>query len=361
MRDARFHALPVRSLIYCVLGIALSAPAQQAMPVDDPDSSAIVKKPAFTDDWMQHIRIGALIGMNISANFNEKGLFNISGNNAANGIYDDGYVREDQTGNAGGYTGYWGYDSASQYNAAAQTLSMHNATAYSTADNSKDNGSPFPGLEIAYGENLWDWKRIHIGWDAGFGLMPINISDNQPMSATVNQTTYTFDTGGIVMPTAPYRGGPSGQGEPVISATPSSTSSQMLAGTITGTRSLDLILCTFRLGPSFYWDLNKHLSMSLGAGPAVGVVSGEYKYNEIITTGSVSAQNSGSFWGTDVTFGGYVNATLMYHVWDGGPADIFIGAQYMPMTDATFSQAGREGRLNLSGQAYFTVGINWPF
>jgi hypothetical protein len=42
-------------------------------------------------------------------------------------------------------------------------------------------------------------------------------------------------------------------------------------------------------------------------------------------------------------------------------ADIYIGAQYMPMGNATISGGGRSGRLNLGGQLYFSIGINWPF
>jgi hypothetical protein len=33
----------------------------------------------------------------------------------------------------------------------------------------------------------------------------------------------------------------------------------------------------------------------------------------------------------------------------------------MPLTDATFSGSGREGRLNLGGQLDFSLGVNWPF
>ena len=36
--------------------------------------------------------------MNIGASFKENGTFTISGNNPAAGIYDNGYVRPDQTG-----------------------------------------------------------------------------------------------------------------------------------------------------------------------------------------------------------------------------------------------------------------------
>jgi len=116
------------------------------------------------------------------------------------------------------------------------------------------------------------------------------------------------------------------------------------------------MLYTFRLGPSFYWDLTEHLGMSLGAGPALGLVSGEYKYNEIIGGGP---PNSGRIGGTELVYGGYVNATVLCHVQND--ADIFIGAQFMPMTDATIGGGGREGRLNLGGQLYFTIGVNWPF
>jgi hypothetical protein len=366
MRDARF---PAGCLACAFTGLALCATAQsdvwfQGSSSPDtfggnPDSIAFIRIPPDTDDWTRHLRIGAMVGIGIGASFNEKGLFNISGNRAAMGIYDDGYVREDQTGNAGGYTGYWGYDNASQYNAAAQTLSMHSTTSYSTSGSATDQGSPFAGLDVAYGDNLWYWKHARVGWELGFGLLPINISDNSSLSATVNQNTYTFNTGGIVMPGARYQGGPGGVGEPIIPGSPASTSSQTLAGTVTGSRSLDVMLYTLRLGPSFYWDLGDYAGISLGAGPALGVVSGNYNYDETVTTGGVGARNTGGFGATDLTYGGYVNGTLMCHVVDNG--DIYVGAQYMPMADATFSDGGREGRLNLGGQLYFSIGINWPF
>ena len=119
------------------------------------------------------------------------------------------------------------------------------------------------------------------------------------------------------------------------------------------------MLYTLRLGPTFYWDLTDHLSLSLGAGPAVGIVSGDYKYDETVTANNVSASNSGHIGGTDLVYGGYANAMVTCHVVDNG--DIFAGAQFMPMSNATISGGGREGRLNLGGQLYFSVGINWPF
>ena len=215
---------------------------------------------------------------------------------------------------------------------------------------------------MAYGGNLWYWKHARVGWELGFGLMPISITDSQSMPASINQSSYTFDTGGIVVPGAPYQGGFNRDGEPTIpfpvNITPSG-STNIPNGMVTGSQKLDVMFYTLRLGPTMYWDLTEHVSLSLGAGPAVGVVSGDYKYDEMITGGGVNAHNSGQIGGTDIVYGGYVNATVLCHVMDN--ADIYAGAQFMPMSDATISGGGRMGRLNLGGQVYFTVGINWPF
>jgi len=313
-----------------------------------------IEKVSDEDEWTRHFRIGAIVGLNISANFTTKGKFNIPGNNAANGNYDDGYVHP--SGNAFGTTTDWGYDNASQVNGS--TLTMHSTTSYTTSSSGEER-SEFPGFDMAYGGNLWAWGKARIGWEFGFGLLPISITDSSPMTASVNQNIYTFNTGGIVMPPPGYPGNPGG-GQPAIYSNPTSTNSVNIPnGTVNGSRKLDVMLYTFRLGPSVYWDLNENLGLTAGAGPALGVVSGSYKYNETVTANGVSVKNSGEIDATDVVYGGYVNAILTYHVEDHG--DLYVGVQYMPLGNATIGGGGREGRLNLDGQVYITAGINWPF
>jgi len=339
-------------------GEAMRASAQPEV-YGNPDSSAFIPIPKDTDDWTRHFRLGALVGMNIKANFNMNGTFGISGNNPAQGIFDDGYVRRDNTGDPGGRTYYWGYDNPSQLNGTI--LSMQANTSFSAESNAKENGEPFPGFDMAYGDNLWYWKHARVGWELGFDLLPIHIADNETMIASVKQTTYNFDVSnpyGAPVPGAdsgtPYQGGPNGPGYQIPDQ-PMSYSSTTNLEIATGAHTLDVTLYALRFGPSFYWDLTDHFGMSLGAGPAVGIVSGQYKYNEIIG----NAHNTGQISGTEIVYGGYVNATVSYHVQDN--ADIFIGAQFTPMSDATIGGGGREGRLNLGGQLYFTIGVNWPF
>ncbi len=349
--SVRFHPRFAWCLAVFLAGLALRASAQPEA-YGNPDSSAFIRIPSDADDWTRHFHIGAMVGMNISASFNMAGALNV---NRPAGIYDDGYVHP--SGNAFGTTTDWGYDSASQYNAATHTLTMTGASSFSPIGSAsqEENGSVFPGFDMTYGDNLWYWKHARVGWEFGFGLLPINITDNQPISGQINQNVYSFSTGTIEsMPPPGYPGGSTGSA-PAIYSTAVATNQTSYPGTVTGSHTLDVMLYTFRLGPSFYWDLTDHFGMSLGAGPAVGIVSGDYKYNEIIG----STPNTGRISGTEMVYGGYVNATLLYHVQDN--ADIFVSAQYMPMSDATIGGQGREGRLNLDGQLCFTIGVSWPF
>ena len=122
------------------------------------------------------------------------------------------------------------------------------------------------------------------------------------------------------------------------------------------------MLYSVKLGPSFYWDWCDHFGMSLGAGPAVGVVSVDYKMTKPLPPPAVAPAIAAALAQPTWCLGGYVSATLLFHFKDNGRnADIYLGAQYMPMGDATISGGGREGQLNLDGQVYFSIGMNWPF
>ena len=363
-------------VVCCLAGLATKGMAQTnavvapsgAKPVSSKGPSAkeefsrnFVVLPPGGEDWTTHFHIGAFAGLNIGANFHESGTFNVNHNS---GTYDDGYVRVDQTGNAGNATSYWGYNSASQYNAAAQTISFHSVTQFTSAGDAKANGDPSVGLDLTYGRDYLYWKPAHvrIGWELGLSGLPINIKDNSQLTATAKQFTYNYGTGGIVVPGAPYQGTSSGLG-PLLSDMPTSSSYKDLPNQlVTGTRALDMDLFSLRLGPSFFWDISQNLGLSFSGGPVIGCVTGKYDYNETIFANGIGSHNQGSFGATDMTYGGYVNANLKYHIVDNGRnAYLFIGVQYTPMTAAHFSSGGRSAQLNLDGQVDFTAGMGWLF
>ncbi len=315
-------------------------------------------QPQETPDWLLHVRAGPMVGFNIRASFSSSGPFNLAENQPA-GVYDDGYVRTDQTGNAGGLTSYWGYQSASQVNSASHSLLMHQATTFSAATSGSGDDSPYLGAELAVGGNLWRWDQWRLGWELGCGVLPISIKNQQSLPVNVNRNTFSFDTGSIVMPTAPYNGGPSGLG-PLINATGTRVGSDILAGSLTGSQTLETTLVALKLGPTLFWDANRYLGLQAGAGPAVGIMPGSLKFDDTVHLPDGTApHNSGSISSTPVTFGGYINLIATFHL--GKNVDLYVGGQYLPLGSVNFGGSGRNAELKLDGQVNFMAGINWPF
>jgi hypothetical protein len=368
-----------RSLLAALANVALMASAQD-LPQnyeESLDHPWRLEKINPDDDWTRHFRIGLVAGMNIKSSFAmSAGSFSLSGKNAQNGIYDDGYVRTDDTGNAP-YNGqpatsYWGYQNSSQYDSGANTLTMHSASGFTpnAASHGSTGNTVDVGFDLAYGDSYWYWDKGKLGWEFGFGLLPINISHGFPsMPGTVSSTAYTFQlptgpNGPVIPPEAPYDGPSSGIG-PLLYFNPIGTSagSSIPNATMSSTESLNVMLYTVRLGPSMYWDISEHIGMYASAGPAVGLAAGNLEYDDTISYdpggGTITVHNHSSTSGAGVTYGGYVNAEMVYHAVQGG--DFFLGAQFMPMSSTTISGGGRSGKLDLSGQLYITAGINWPF
>ncbi len=320
----------------------------------------------YDPDWARNFRVGLLTGFNIKADFRMTGDFGVSGSRIgqigvsgqSHRFDDDNYVLVDSTGNAGGYTTRWGYDGTIGRQVGNQmrfdstdSFSVNNAQA------SGEDQSPYLGFDLAYGGVLWRGERMRVGWEFGFGLLPISLKDSSALSANVRTRTLGFDIPeGVIIPGAPYQGSGSGHDQPLLSDVAEFIDEQNVIQTVTGTRELDVMLYAFKLGPSVFWDLHPSFALALSAGPAVGFVTGEYRFDELIDS---EVQNRGSFSKSELVFGGYVNATFTYHATLNG--DFYLSAQYMPLGTADFSQGGRVAELDLSGAIYLSAGINWPF
>jgi hypothetical protein len=337
------------------------------------DEMFLLTRTPDPDPGSKHFRVGALVGFNLKAEFSTSGNFAFSGQNpGATGtpggdhFYDDGYVRVDATGNDPDATYFWGYQNAAQYDGNANRLTFHSTDSYTTASSGSTTADPQVGFDTAYGGHLFRVGSALVGWEFGFGFLPIKIEDQLSGAVTVNRTVHWYDTsnlgeaffGPANNPLGSYDGSVAGPGAK-LSDIANSAPGDTAAGTLTGTRTLDVTLYNFRLGPTVHWELSQRIAVALSAGGAMGFITGDLDYNEqLVLTGS-SPINRGSFSDSDIVYGGYIAGMLMFHAEDHG--DFYLGVQYMPMSSATFSGGGREATLNMSGAVYISAGINWPF
>jgi hypothetical protein len=351
------------------LGLAAICAQQSSAQVTDEVFSRLLSQPDQDEQIStRHFRVGALVGFNFKADFSLNGTFKFSqnspgtaGSGGVDRIYDDGFVKVDANGPAGGDTWNWGYQSSTQYSNSTQRLYFHAADTYTASGNADVTSDVEAGVELTYGGHLARWGRGLVGWEFGFGYLPINIEDNRSITGvSATRITHSFDASGITVPDAPYNGTYTGPGVLIGDQAQAEPGDSFTGRTLTGTRALDVTLYSFRLGPTLHWELHPQLAVAVSGGAAVGVLSGELKFNEAVAFPDGStAVNIGSHSSTEITYGGYLSAALMYHAEKNG--DLYLGVQYMPLSSATFVGAGREAKLNLSGAVFISAGINWPF
>lgn len=335
-----------------------------------------LESPAIAEPGSRHFNVGALVGFNIKAQFTMSGSFSFAnpkdpgatGTPGVNHEYDDGYVRVDATDNDQGATYYWGYQNAAQYDAGANRLYFHSSSAYTPAANSGNvTADAQLGFDTAYGGHLFRAGPALIGWELGFGFLPIKIDESFSSPATVNQDVYWYDTsnlGPAFFGTTPniltsYDGTAAGPGAKLSDMANFGGTINNIPGTLVGTRTLDVTLYNFRLGPTLHWELGKRFAVALSAGGAMGFITGDLEFNETLVLSGSSPNNRGSFSDSELVYGGYVAGKLIFHAVNNG--DFYLGAQYMPLGSTTFSGGGRTAKLDLSGGVYISVGINWPF
>jgi hypothetical protein len=321
-----------------------------------------VNRPAAYEKFF---RLGVLAGFNLDAEFSVTPNFNISrsqpgaaGVPGADHFYDDGYVRVDQTGNAQGYTSFWGYNSPDQV--IGDTLTLHSSQSFAAEAGAASNGDgSAAGVEMVYGGLPWRHNDARIGWEFGFGWLPVSIDANHALAGEVSRTVHRFNTGGIIMPTAPYSGGDSGIG-PTIRDVAEALPNDSAAASLTGEQTLDTDLFLFRIGPVINWDLSRRAALSVSAGGAVGFLTGDLKFRDTLAIeDGGTALNTGKVDDSDVAFGGFITTTFTYRVEEHG--DLYLSLQYLPMSSFAIEGGGRRAELDMLGSVFISAGINWPF
>jgi hypothetical protein len=276
--------------------------------------------------------------------------------------YDNGYVLTDSSGNAMGYSRYWGYDSASQVSSDS-TIVMQRSSSATTVRSGEHDDVPMSGFELTYNREFIHKKAWRGGLEGAFGYTYMSVHDAGKQSTSVTRVndTYTFPQGtGTVVPPAPYTGHKSSPG-PVVITSPSSATTQVEQGaTITGQRDFSAGLYGFRVGPYVEIPLSKSITFSLSGGFALVFVNSEFSYDETVTipgVGSVEHRASGS--DSDWLPGFYVAGNLSVALSESWA--LFAGAQFEDVGQYTQTLKGQQAILDLRRSIYVTVGVTYSF
>ena len=273
--------------------------------------------------------------------------------------YDNGYALVDSTGNAMGYTRYWGYDRASQASGDT-TVTMQRSSSLAKASSNDHYDVPMSGFELTYNRELIHKKSWRGGLEGAFGYTYMSVHDAEKRSSSVTRVNDNYSLGGTEMPSAPYTGPKSTPG-PVIVASPSRTTTEIEKGaSITGHRDFSADLFGFRVGPYVDIPLSKSITLNLSGGFALVYVNSDFSYYETVTiagVGSVERQASGS--ADDWLPGWYVAGNLSLALSESW--SVFAGAQFEDVGHYTHNLKGKQATLDLSRCIFVTVGVSYSF
>ena len=317
------------------------------------------------DDGPNQFGFGARLGLNIKARFSNLGGYTsgaspgpASGAGGLDRTYDDGFVRVDGSGNRGGLTWNWGYQSAAQI-AGNDTVLMH-ATAAPANLASSAQSDPQWGGEFFYKRRLARQSWGAWGVETALGYVDLDTWDSQTLTGNAVVTTDSYPLGGLIPPQAPYAGSLTGPGV-LIGDSPTRTVTALAAGqVVSGRRELEGSLYNVRLGPYLTWPLGDRFSVQLGAGLAVGVVSGEFSFTEkLAASGTVLATRTGSSDRTDALWGGYAGVQFTYRL--AKHVEAFAGAQFQYLQDFKVQAGAKEAELGLGETVFVTTGVQFRF
>jgi hypothetical protein len=285
--------------------------------------------------------------------------------------YDNGYVLTDISGNAGGQSWYWGYDSSSQVNPGNHTIAFDRTTASNLPGGSDQDASPYLGAELTYNYELGlkeNWHQLRYGLEFAVNWMPIEFSSGGLYNATLTRVTdtYGYTPGttppGYNVPTdLPYQGTYQGPNF-VINVPPvSSVTAQVPGATFLVQQHFDANLWGFRLGPYVEMPLSRRWSLHLSGGLAVGLLNGDASWRETLTlpggAGAITSNGSGS--DTDLLWGYYIGLQAAYQFNDRWGVEAGVQFQDLGVYDHNFG--GRTVELDLSQSIFFHAGVSYNF
>lgn len=328
-------------------------------------ATSLTARGADSPDTMNRFSLGARFGFNFKADFRNVPLpFTptpaVSPGPVAGGVdhnYDDGYVRVDSSGNAGGTTWNWGYQNASQV--VGDTMQFHARLPQTGfgASSQGSNDDPQYGLELTYQRVIGNFMSSgHWGLEAAFGYTDLDLHGQRSGVASSTLTTDSFPLNGVLPPGAGYSGTFVGPGA-LLGDFPTRS---VAHGTISSSEKLSGQIYGFRFGPFAEWNLTPQLSLAASVGLTIAPTSIDYDFSEATQiAGGGTSVASGHSSKSDVLYGPYVSAMLRYDF--NRSCGVYVGAQFQNLNTVQVSSGTRTARLDPSATIYATIGATWKF
>jgi hypothetical protein len=331
-------------------------------------------------DSTNRVTLSLRFGFNITGKFEGVGSSFTSGSiygntqRTPNGDpynYDNGYVLKDSTGNALGYSSYWGYNNASQVNSADHSISFNQTTASGIPSEVSDNENGCPGAELTYDRQLGvkeDWHNLRYGVEGALNYTRISFSDNISGPAQLNETTttYTYQQGDTPPTPLPFQGTYSGSGYMYLQVPPTYPTTTTPVTTTPGAtflsqNSFDGNLFGGRLGPYVELPLTDNIDLRLSAGLAVGLLYGSASWQDtlILPNNGGTLSTSGSGDSLDTLWGGYASLDGTWQINNRWAVDGAV--QFQDLGTCDHSYQGREVELDLSHSLFLELGISYSF
>jgi hypothetical protein len=303
---------------------------------------------------------------------------------AGNFNYTNGFVRIDSSGNAGGLTTFWSYNSAAQVDAAAfsglgginfTTLSGGMNQAGSAAESNVAAGAGFDlraDLRIGALSFLPSAGGRTASWGLHTGLQyaRVDVANSDSLSASLTSITDSFalPAGALVLlPAAPFAGSFLGPNLAINDGTvpvPGSASASRTFGTstatITGTRDLEVQMFIARFGSYVDIPITEKIDLNLEGGFLVGLASGSYDWQTTVNVPGVGTQTtSGHSSHNRLLPGFYAGLGLTYNITP--KFGIMTSARYQYMRQFDLIANGSDASLNFSSAFTLSLAAVWKF
>lgn len=289
-----------------------------------------------------------------------------------NRTYDDGFVNVDVSGNAGGTTWNWGYNTPGQFLAAdpaapflgASSLAFHSVGSLADGQTRSSRDKMVPGFELAYEEVLGRFhfsekRRANVGILVSFGYLRLGQRDSGTLAGFLPVQTDKYAPGAVLPPLAPYSGGFFTPG-PLLPEIPADRSVVVLPATDTVINKLDGSLYGFNIGPFIEFPLHDRVSLTLGGGLGVVYASTTYSFTEtVVVPAVVTATRSGRVSRGDWLFTGVAKANLYVALSEAWSWELGLAYQYAG--NSRSSVQGKTSHLDLDGIFSVNTGLNYAF